>query len=217
MGFSSQHGDLPLRSINRESYDPGPIDHDLLAFFRSISNRSGIMQTISRAMVMLATLAALAWAAVRFGPVEVVQPLASRAIELADELLGRPGGRARSRLQPLSEPNWSQPLVLAANATGVKTAPAVPQPRGARVAPQSAAPVSAVVAKLESLGAQQVAVERWGQGNLHRVSCELPLSGVSSITRHFESVAANRDEAALALLSEVCDWRAQHDRLSSSP
>ena len=217
MGFGSQHGDLPLRSVNRESYDPGPIGHDLLAFFRSISNRSGIMQTVLRAMVMLITMAALAWAAVRFGPVEVVQPLTSRAIELADELLGCPGGRARSGLQPLAEPNWSQPLVLAANATGGKTASAMPLPRGSRIAPLPAAPVSAVVAKLESLGAQQVAVERWGQGTLHRVSCELPLSGVSSITRHFESVAANREEAALALLSEVCDWRVQHGRLSGLP
>jgi hypothetical protein len=214
MGFGSQQGDLPLRSVNRESYDPGPIDHDLLAFFRSISNRSGVMQTISRATVMLVTLAALAWAAVRFGPVEVVQPLTSRAIELADELLSRPGGRARSGLQPLTEPSWSQPLVLAESGAGGKTTPAMPLPR---VAPLPAAPVSAVVAKLESLGAQQVAVERWGQGKLHRVSCELPLSGVSSITRHFETVAANREEAALALLSEVCGWQAQHDRLSSLP
>jgi hypothetical protein len=166
---------------------------------------------------MLVTLAALAWAVVRFGPIEAVQPLTSRTIELADELLGRPGGQPRSVLQPLSEPNWSQPLVLTANSTGGQPPPAMPVPPQAAAATMPAAPVSVVLAALESLGAQQVMVERWGRGKLHRVSCELPLSGISSITHHFESVAVNRADAALGVLAEIRDWRAQHDRLSSLP
>jgi hypothetical protein len=175
------------------------------------------MQTISRATVMLVTLAALAWAVVRFGPIEAIQPLTSRTIELADELLGRPGGQPRSVLQPLSEPNWSQPLVLTANPADGQPPPAAPVRPQAVAATMPAAAMSVVVHTLESLGAQQVMVERWGQGKLHRVSCELPLSGVSSITRHFESVAVNRADAVLGVLAEIRAWRGQHDRLSSLP
>jgi hypothetical protein len=172
------------------------------------------MQTISRATVMLVTLAVLAWAVVRFGPIEAIQPLTSRTIELADKLLGRPGGQPRPVHQPLSEPNWSQPLVLAASPTDGQPPPARPQ---AVAATMPAAAMSVVVGALESLGVQQVMVERWGQGNLHRVSCEYPLSGVSSITRHFESVAVNQADAALGVLAEIRAWRDQRDRLSSLP
>ncbi len=217
MGLGSQQRDLPLRSANLGDYDPAPTGQNLLAFSPSVSNRSWIMQTISRATVMLVTLAALAWAVARFGPIEAVRPLTSRTIELADKLLGRHGGQPRSVRQPLSEPNWSQPLVLTANPTDGKPSPAMPAPLQAAAATMPAAPVSVVVAALESLGAQQVMVERWGRGKLHRVSCELPLSGSSSISRHFESVAVNRADAALGVLAEIRVWRDQHDRLSSLP
>jgi len=175
------------------------------------------MQTISRATVMLVTLAALAWAAVRFGPIEAIQPLTSRTIELADELLGRLGGRPRSARQPPSRPSWSQPLVLATSRPGDKPLPAVSVPPQKVAATGPAVPISVIAAELESLGAQQVAVTRWGQGRLYRISCELPLPGNPSITQHFESVAVNQADAALKVLSEIRVWHAQRNRLSGLP
>ena len=111
------------------------------------------MQTISRAMVMLVTLAALAWAVFRFGPIKAVQPLTSRTIELADEWLGSPGGQPRSVLQPLSEPNGSQPLMLTARPADDQPPPAMPAALQAAAATTPAPPVSVVLAALESLGA----------------------------------------------------------------
>ena len=175
------------------------------------------MQTISRATVMLVTLAALAWAAVRFGPIEAIQPLTSRTIELADELLGRPGGRLRRARQPLSRPSWPQPLVLATSRPGNEPLSTISVPLQKVSATGPATRVSVVVAELESLGAQQVAVDRWGQSGLCRISCELPLPGSSSITQHFESVAVNQADAALKVLSEIRAWHAQRNRLSGVP
>ena len=175
------------------------------------------MQTISRATVMLVTLAALAWAAVRFGPIEAIQPLTSRTIELADELLGRLGGRPRRARQPLSRPSWSQPLVLATSRPGNEPLSTVSVPLQKVSATATAVPVSVVVAEIESLGAEQVAVARWGQGGLYRISCELPLPGSSSITQHFESVAVNQADAALKVLSEIRACHAQRNRLSGVP
>lgn len=59
-------------------------------------------------------------------------------------------------------------------------------------------------AQLRRLGALRYRLERWGQmAELYRFTCEMPVPGVSGMSRLWQSVAASPEEAVAEVLREI--------------
>jgi hypothetical protein len=64
--------------------------------------------------------------------------------------------------------------------------------------------LAATLDRLRALGATNVSATPWGRsGQLHRVSCDVPVGGQAGMTRHVEAVAANQAAAADDVLREI--------------
>jgi hypothetical protein len=73
--------------------------------------------------------------------------------------------------------------------------------------------VSELMARLQQLGAADTKLAPWGSdGSLYRFSCRAPLPSAPTMTKHFESVAAEPAAAVEQVLAKVEAWKvAQRD------
>ena len=68
--------------------------------------------------------------------------------------------------------------------------------------------VHALLSRLEQLGGADAKLTPWGSsGRLFRCCCEAPLANSKAVTQHFESVAAEREQALEQVLAKVEAWR----------
>jgi hypothetical protein len=176
-------------------------------------------------------LAALAWAAIQYGPPGVVQPVARFVLERIDRQFSNRAHRSADGTLP---PNAATEFPLRApSALGsldhkvVADPPYLlevqpggsepldedkPKPRqepavGDLAIADQASPPEALQRRLVELGAAECTVEPWGSGGLYRTSCRVSLHENSLIQRHFEATANAPEDAIHEMARQIEQWR----------
>jgi hypothetical protein len=116
---------------------------------------------------------------------------------------------------PALTPAQPAPVGAALNAAPSSSMPSTPQliaaPATPSVAPAQASAedrVTALMSKLEKLGASETKLSAWGSsGNLYRFCCRATPADSPALAQHFESVAAEPAVAVEQVLAKVEAWR----------
>ena len=176
------------------------------------------MRTTIRAAIMLTVLVGLPAAWLYYGPLPPqVQRVVDRLVDSARESLGWSGGEAvdqASKVPPRFDPNFQmathetplpggERLGEGQPSTGSFGPSPGPALRGRGTASGQIEPL---LAQLRAMGASEYYLEHWGTGGLLRFRCEMPLAEGTELTRQFEAVAADQQEAIRKVVEEVAAW-----------
>jgi hypothetical protein len=74
-------------------------------------------------------------------------------------------------------------------------------------AAESDAVLAAIGRQLQSLGAIEYSLERWGEPALYRFRCDVAIGDNPDFHRHFEATEASPYVAMSQVLAEVKSWR----------
>jgi hypothetical protein len=175
-------------------------------------------QAATRTVIMLGTLAVgiMAWQ-VYGPPPEQLAPLVNRAIELANESLGRePEPTASGTMPP-------PPLMPNADSAAAPLPPAAPLRVDPEVAPASyanemtqpppAKSTDALLARLHSLGALEAELKPWGAtGQAYRCQCRAANPANPTLERRFDAIDSDPRRAVEQVLADLQRWQAELPR-----
>lgn len=172
---------------------------------------------ITRTIIMFGTITvgAMAWK-VYGPPPEQLAPIVNRAVELANQTLGRDATSPKSS-------ELSAPRLAAIGDSVIEPLPGgAPLRVDPEVAPAShfldipthsapqAANADALLSRLRSLGAVEVEVKPWGAtGQTYRCACRMASPSNPTLERNFDAVAANAKSAVEQVLADIEEWRQQ--------
>lgn len=184
------------------------------------------MAVFFRAVVMLVTLVGLPAAWVYYGPLpQGAQRVVDRFLEVTQDALGwqRPATSDTACGQSKTAPRFDQKLSAVSSLSQVSQAGFQGSATPARLASASeiVSPETAQrqgidgemqrhLSLLDSLGAEQYSLERWGDG--YRFQCAMPLGDNPDFTRHFEAIHADSLTAVRQVVGEVSSLQnARHE------
>lgn len=172
-------------------------------------------QAITRTIIMLGTLAVgmMAWQ-VYGPPPERLAPIVNRAMELANQTLGRDEAEPRAlempppRLSAIDDPTVLPLPERMPLRVDPEVAPAThtQASHAAETSPQGS--VEELLERLRSLGGVDVEMKPWGAtGQAYRCQCRVASVENPALERHFDAIATDPRAAIEQVLAEVERWR----------